>query len=71
MFNKVENFFMFLMMILIIFFFLIVIILIILMLCRWFIYDVYFRKDVFFRLFEVVEVLVVDSWVVVFVKMGM
>ena len=38
---------------------------------RWFTYDVHFRKDVSFRLPEVAEVSVVDSRVVVSVKMGM
>ena len=38
---------------------------------KWFTYDVHFRKDVSFRLPEVAEVSVVDSRVVVSVKMGM
>ena len=39
-------------------------------LCKWFTSDVHFRKDVSFRLPEVAESLVVDSRVVVSVKIG-
>ena len=69
--NKVENSFMSSMMILTFLSFSAATISTTSTLRRWFTYDVHFRKDVSFRLPEVAEVSVVDSRVVVSVKMGM